>query len=521
VVLVVTNIMDLNIIPLPAEIHPDSDLFSISFDTSILYSEKAKGMADYLAGLLRPATGYPFSIEPLDHRENSENTIMLVIDSDLNLLSESYSLSIKSEKIELLSKTEAGIFYGLQTLRQLLPIEIESNEPVPGLEWKVPCLEILDQPAFSWRGLHLDVSRHMYPMEFLKKFFDMMALHKLNVFHWHLTDDQGWRIEIQKYPRLVEIGAYRESTPIPYKRGKADNQPYGGFYSQNEVRELVSYASQRNITIVPEIEMPGHALAALAAYPEYGCAGEAYKVGCSWGMKDEVFCAGNEELYPFLEDILDEVIELFPGDFIHIGGDECPKVSWKACPKCQNKIEVEGLKDEFELQSYFIRRIGKYLNSKGKRIIGWDETLEGGLAPNAAVMSWRGIEGGISAALRSHDVVMTPNTHCYFDYYQSLEYDTEPPALGGYISLDKVYEFDPCDGIPFDNQKYILGGQGNIWTEFMPTSKQVEYMAYPRASALAEVLWSGPGNDISNFLDRMEIHSKRLKSLGVNFRPLD
>lgn len=518
--LVVTNIMDLNVIPLPAEIHPGSDLFSISFDTGILYSEKAKRMADYLAGLLRPATGYPLLIEHLDQREYFENPIILVIDPDSNLLSESYSLSIRSEKIEFLSKTEAGIFYGLQTLRQLLSVKIESNEPVPGFEWKVPCLEILDQPAFSWRGLHLDVSRHMYPVEFLKKFLDLMALHKLNVFHWHLTDDQGWRIEIQKYPRLVEVGAYRESTPYPHDRGKADNQPYGGFYTQDEVRELVSYASERNISIVPEIEMPGHALAALASYPEYGCAGEAYKVGSSWGMKDEVFCVGNDKLYPFLEDILDEVIELFPGEFIHIGGDECPKINWKACPKCQKKIEREGLKDEFELQSYFIKRIGRFINSKGKRIIGWDETLEGGLADNAAVMSWRGIEGGISAALRSHDVVMTPNTHCYFDYYQTLEYDTEPPALGGYISLEKVYEFDPYDGIPLDKQKYILGGQGNIWTEFMPTSKQVEYMAFPRASALAEVLWSGPGKDFISFSERIKNHIKRLKSMGVNYRPI-
>ncbi len=511
----------MNLIPLPVEIHPGSGSFTITSSTRILYSDKAEFSAKYLAGLLHPATGYMLPMEKIGLKNSTGILIKLEIDPDLGISSEGYFLSITPRQIEISSTSIGGLFYGIQTLRQLLPLEIESSEPVPGLEWKVPCLEIVDQPAFSWRGLHLDVSRHMYPVEFLKSFLDLMALHKLNVFHWHLTDDQGWRIEIQKYPRLVQIGAYRESTPFPHDRGKADNQPYGGFYSQDEVRELVSYASERNISIVPEIEMPGHALAALAAYPQYGCKGEGYKVGCWWGMQDEVFCPGNIELYPFLEDILEEVLDLFPSEFIHIGGDECPKNSWKACPKCQNKIEVEGLKDELELQSYFIRRIGKYLNSKGKRIIGWDETLEGGLAPNAAVMSWRGMEGGVSAALKSHEVVMTPNTHCYFDYYQSLKYDIEPPALGGYISLEKVYEFDPCDGIPFEKQKYILGGQGNIWTEFMPIGNQVEYMAYPRASALAEVLWSGPSKDFISFSERIKNHLKRLKNIGVNYRPID
>ena len=405
----------------------------------------------------------------------------------------------------------AGLFYGVQTLYQLLPPEIEAAAPQPEVSWRIPGIQITDRPRFPWRGMHLDVARHFMPVDFVKKYIDLIAYHKMNTFHWHLTDDQGWRIEIKKYPKLTEIGSSR-------RESMGDGTPHGGFYTQEQIRDLVDYARKRFVTIVPEIELPGHAQAALAAYPELSCTGGPFEVSTKWGVHKEVFCAGNEQTFTFLQDVLTEVMALFPGEVIHIGGDEVPKDRWQACSKCQQRIKDEGLQDEHELQSYFIRRIEAFLNARGRRIIGWDEILEGGLAPNAAVMSWRGMDGGIAAAKAGHEVVMTPTWHCYFDYYQA-KFD-EPKAIGGYLPLRKVYEFEPLpDDIPADQQHFILGGQGNVWTEYIATPEYAEYMAVPRMSALAEVVWSPRSSrDFENFQRRMLSHYDRLVLKNVHFR---
>ncbi|NOX19362.1 MAG: family 20 glycosylhydrolase, partial [Chlorobi bacterium] len=367
-------------------------------------------------------------------------------------------------------------------------------------------------------GMHLDVGRHMFPVSFIKKYIDYLAMHKLNAFHWHLTEDQGWRIEIKKYPRLTEIGAWRKGTQIG-KTAEIDSVRYGGFYTQDEAREIVDYAAKRFITVVPEIEMPGHSLAALASYPFLACASDSFEVGTKWGVYENIYCAGNDSVFTFLEDVLTEVMDLFPSKYIHIGGDEAPKTKWKECPKCQARIKNENLKDESELQSYFIARIEKFLNEHGRQIIGWDEILEGGLAPNADVMSWRGITGGIEAAKLKHNVVMTPGSHCYFDHYQSAP-EGEPLAIGGFLPLEKVYSYEPIpEELNKDERKYIIGVQGNVWTEYIATPEQVEYMALPRMCALAEVAWSPvEKRDTKNFLERMNKHYERLDAMNVNYR---
>ncbi len=361
------------------------------------------------------------------------------------------------------------------------------------------------------------------PVAFIKKFIDLMALHKYNVFHWHLTEDQGWRIEIKQYPKLTTVGARRAATPIPADRTQSDGKPYDGYYTQEEIKAVVAYAQERFITVVPEIEMPGHAVAALTSYPELGCRGEGYEVRTTWGIAKDVFCAGNEAVFTFLENVLSEVLELFPSEYIHIGGDECPKDRWQECPKCQARLQAEGLADEHELQSYFIRRIEGWLDAQGRRLIGWDEILEGGLAPNATVMSWRGSQGGIDAANAGHDVVMSPTTHCYFDYYQAEDQASEPSAIGGFLPLERVYSLNPIPAdIAPDKAHHVLGAQGNLWTEYIPTEAQADYMTYPRATALAEVAWSEPaGRDYADFLARLATHLGRLDRLGVKYRPLD
>ena len=513
--------MNQPIIPKPQKVQLLESSFSFSNNTVILYSSAAQGVAAYLAGLLRPSTGFPFPLRILAEDTAGSEAIILSLSNRPINSPEEYTLTVTPERIQIVAPTAHGLFYGVQSLRQMLPPAIEMDSPAEGLAWNVQAVAIEDAPRFRWRGLLLDVGRHFYPLSFIKKFIDLMALLKYNVFHWHLTEDQGWRIEIHKYPRLTEIGAYRKSTPIAAARDTADNTPYGGYYTQEEVREVVAYAAERFVTVVPEIEMPGHALAALAAYPELGCVGQGYEVGQWWGVIDDVFCAGNDALYPFLEDVLSEIFELFPSEFIHIGGDECPKTRWEACPKCQAKIKAKSLKDEHELQSYVIQRMEKFLNDNGRRLIGWDEILEGGLAPNATVMSWRGAQGGIDAATAGHDVVMSPYTHVYFDYYQSQDKDNEPPAIGGFIPLEKVYQFDPTEGIPVDKTSHVLGGQGNLWTEYLPSSDLVEYRVYPRAAALAETVWSGGERDYAGFLARLPHLLQRLDQLQVNYRPLD
>ena len=371
----------------------------------------------------------------------------------------------------------------------------------------------------------MDVGRHMFAVDFIKKYIDLIAFYKFNTFHWHLTEDQGWRIEIKKYPRLMEIAAFREETPIPSDRLVGDGKRYGGYYTQEQIKEIVAYANERHVTIVPEIELPGHTVAVLAAYPELGCVGTesgGYQVRTTWGIAEDVFCAGKEEVFEFLQGVMEEVLSLFPGTYIHIGGDECPKARWKECQRCQKRIKDENLRDEFELQSWFVRRIERWLQSRGRKIVGWDEILEGGVSQVATVMSWRGSEGGIKAALAGNDVIMTPNTYCYLDYYQHTEREREPPAIGGHLPLQQVYQYEVVpEELPPDKARHILGGQGNIWTEYMPTSEQVEYMAFPRAIAISEVLWSHPKHrDYRAFEHRLRQHLPHLDALSVNYRPL-
>lgn len=432
---------------------------------------------------------------------------------------EGYVLEIGDGEIRISAQTYAGYFYGIQTLLQLLP-----DAPDGNAEITLPACRIVDYPRFSWRGFMLDSARHFQSVEWIKKLIDLLASQKINTLHWHLTDDQAWRIEIRKYPELTRRGAWRESIGFDLSPESSTHYDrsgrYGGFYSQEDIREIVRYAADRNITIVPEIELPGHAVAALTVFPELGCTGGPYAMRLVGGVAEDVFCAGNPKTYSFLEDVLAETATLFPGMFFHIGGDECPKIRWRDCPKCQAKIASENLKNEHELQSFVIRRMEKFLAGKGKRLIGWDEILEGGLAPNATVMSWRGASGGIAAAKLGHDVVMTPNSHCYFDYSQART--GEPRSIGGFIPLERVYKFNPTAGVPDEFHRHILGGQANLWTEYIPNEAHAEYMIAPRISALAEVLWT-PRERLAwdDFQDRMSAQYRRFEKAKINYRKPD
>ncbi len=446
-------------------------------------------------------------------RFSETNTPRILCQINKKANKEAYQLDAMNDGSVRIMGSEAGVFYGLMSLLQL---ECQQrNAPTLTLP------QVDDQPAFSWRGMHLDVSRHFFPVSFIKKYIDLLAMYKFNTFHWHLTDDQGWRIEIKKYPALTQIGAKRKETMVgkyfePYV---GDNMPVNGFYTQEEIKDVVRYAQQRHINIVPEIEMPGHALAALTAYPQYACQKNAKEVMTKWGVSDDVFCC-NDSTLRFLKNILTEVMDLFPSPFIHIGGDEVPKTRWKACSTCQRIITKNKLKDEHELQSYFIRKIDAFITSKGRKTIGWDEILEGGLAPGAAVMSWRGVDGGIAAAKQKHQVVMSPGTHCYFDHYQGNVHQ-EPLAIGGYTPIEKVYAYDPIPAsLTKEEAVYILGAQANVWTEYIPNSNHAEYMAFPRALALSEVLWTGkqrPGFD--DFKERLRSHFSMLDTLKVQYSP--
>ena len=510
-----------HVVPKPVALTPLEGVFPLSPRTQIAIATDAEAVADYLRQLLRPATGCPLDIKQVSDSRARPDTILLALsEHGESLGTEGYSLTVTPESIVIRAPRPAGLFYGVQTLRQLLPAEIERRNGACRGPWVVPAVEIIDEPRFRWRGLCLDVARHFFPVDFVKRYIDLLALHKMNVLHLHLTEDQGWRIEIKKYPRLTDIGSKREATPIPSNRKELDGKPYEGFYTQDQIRDMVQYAASRFVTVVPEVEMPGHCMAALAAYPALGCTGGPYKVRTYWGIEEDVYCAGNDEVYTFLQHVLTEVFDMFPGQFIHIGGDECPKGVWEQCPRCQARIKQEGLSGEAALQSYFIKRIEAFVNANGRRLIGWDEILEGGLAPNASVMSWRGVEGGVHAASAGHDVVMSPKTHCYFDYYQSRDQEHEPPAIGGFIPLEEVYSFDPIPPeLPADKVGHILGAQGNVWTEYMPSNRQVEYMTFPRASALSEVLWTPRAAcDYSEFTARLRVLLHRLKALDVSFR---
>jgi len=424
---------------------------------------------------------------------------------------EAYTLTTSKKGIVIHGNSARGVFYGIQTLLQLLPPEVYGTAGLTKNKGiKIPQVDIQDEPRYGWRGMHLDVGRHFYSVEFIKKYIDMLAMHKMNVFHWHLTEDQGWRIEIKKYPKLTEIGSIRKN---------ADGTTYGGFYTQEQVKEVVAYAASRFINVMPEIEMPGHSVAALAAYPELSCTGGPFEVRTAWGVSDDVYCAGKEATFAFVQDVLTEVIALFPFKYLHIGGDECPKGRWAKCPDCQKRMKTEGLKDEMQLQSYFIQRIEKFLIANNRSLVGWDEILEGGLAPEATVMSWRGVDGGIEAARQGHDVIMSPNSHCYFDHYQG-DPKFEPKAIGGYLTLEKVYSYEPTpEELNTEEAKHVLGAQANVWTEYILTEKQVEYMTLPRMSALAEVVWTPKVlRDYEKFSHRMERQYQRFDAMKLNYR---
>ncbi|WP_299115729.1 family 20 glycosylhydrolase [uncultured Winogradskyella sp.] len=503
--------IEVDVIPEVDSVLGYNDEFIIENKTTISFSETFKVSANFLQSFILNGSGIQLkSIE--------KNGSILFIQND-SIPSEGYKLETFKDKIKIIASSDQGAFYGVQTLRQLMPASLE-NGSFDKDKIRIEAVSIKDEPKFPYRGMHLDVGRHMYSVDFIRKYIDAMAMLKMNIFHWHLTEDQGWRIEIKKYPKLQEIAAYRDETLVRHYSDQPhqfDGKKYGGYYSQEEIKDIVTYAEERFVTIIPEIEMPGHSQAAIAAYPELGCKGEQVEVAKKWGVFEEIYCT-KDETFNFLEDLLDEVLELFPGKYIHIGGDEAPKTRWKSCSDCQARIKSEGLKDEHELQNYFIMRIENYLNSKGRQIIGWDEILEGGLAPNATVMSWRGTSGAVEAAKSGHNVVMTPTSHCYFDYYQSDNED-EPLAIGGYLPLEKVYNFNPIpEELSKEESKYVLGAQGNVWTEYMPTEDKVEYMTFPRMLAMSEVLWSKPEHkDYVDFVSKVENFHKRLDALDINY----
>jgi len=510
---------DFNIIPRPQQVNVSNDApFTLSAKTVISLGTNSQDMkrnANMLASYIEQATG----IRPAIGKGKSGVAIILTIDKTI-ANAEGYKLDADAKHIRIAGASAAGVFYGIQTLRKSLPLVNGKASKV-----SIPAVHIADAPRFAYRGTHLDVSRHFVTADSVRQFIDMLALHNINRFHWHLTDDQGWRIEIKKYPLLTQIGSKRAQTVIGHNSGKYDGKPYSGFYTQKQIRDIVKYAADRYITIVPEIDLPGHMQAALAAYPDMGCTGGPYEVWQKWGVSDNVLCAGNDKTLTFIDNVLKEITQLFPSKYIHVGGDECPKTQWQKCPKCQARIKAlnleakDGHSAEERLQSYIITQASNYLKSLGRNTIGWDEILEGGLAEGATVMSWRGESGGIAAAKQHHDVVMTPNSYLYFDYYQSLDKDNEPLDIGGYLPLETVYSYEPMPKeLTADEARHIIGVQANIWTEYMPTFKQMQYMALPRLAALSEVQWSQPAlKDYTSFTNRLTEFTHLYDRLGYNY----
>lgn len=496
---------DYEIIPKPLDVNCKGDAsFLLKDGVYVIYPENNQKMqdnAEFLVDYVEKQTGVKLTSHagmPVD------GAICLTLDlNDDN--AEAYKLIVNDKRVCISGASEAGVFYGIQTLRKSLPVAQDINV-------NLSAVEIYDKPRFAYRGAMLDVARHFYTVDEVKTFIDMLALHNINRFHWHLTDDQGWRIEIKKYPKLMSVASERKETVVGrWYSGIYDGKPYGGYYTQDELRDVIDYAAKRHITIIPEVDLPGHMQAALTAYPELGCTGGPYEVRTIWGVSQDVLCVGNDFTLQFVKDVLSEVADIFPSEYIHIGGDECPKVRWEKCPKCQERIKSLGLKSdakhtkEQRLQSYMIQEAAKYLKEKGKRIIGWTEILEGGLVPDATLMSWIGESGGIEAAHQHHDVIMTPNTYLYFDYYQSKKVEDEPLAIGGYLPIEKTYNYEPMPKeLTKEEQQYIKGVQANLWTEYIPVFSQVQYMVLPRLGAVAEVQWTDPSKkDYKGFLRRV------------------
>ena len=513
------------IVPLPSSLAVKPGHFTLTSSTQIVVDEPLRGLGRRLAGMLETPTGFEVAVRTGAAPKTHHIALRLQPSLAGSLADEGYNLEVAERAITIRAAAPAGVFYGIQTLRQLLPKEIFREARAENVEWRVPLATISDKPRFGWRGAHLDVSRHFQPKEFVKKYIDLLALHKMNRFHWHLTDDQGWRLEVRKYPRLTEVAAWRSETLIGRHRliGQSfDGRRHGGFYTQDDVREIVAYATDRFITVVPEIEMPGHSQAVIAAYPELGVTTDKVEPRTIWSISPYILNAEPKTI-AFMQDVLEEVLELFPSPWIHVGGDEALKTQWKESPRIQARIAELGLKNEEELQSWFIRQMDTFLTAKGRRLIGWDEILEGGLAENATVMSWRGVEGALAAARSGHDAVMAPTSHTYFDYAQVKDTAREPLNIGGFLPLETVYTWEP---MPADLEpqfhKHILGVQGQLWTEYLPTSRAVEYNAFPRLTALAEVAWTETAmRRLDTFLPRLATHLERLRILDVNFRPLD
>ncbi|TQO37626.1 hexosaminidase [Arenibacter algicola] len=510
---------DINIVPKPLEMKLNQGAFRFTKDTKLVAANDQTQVFEVLQNKFVSAAGWNLGVV---NTAPSSNFVQL--STDVSLPEEAYNLKVTENQVIIYASGHNGFLYGLETIRQLLPVSIESKNVVSNMNWDIPNVEIKDSPRFKWRGFMLDVSRHFFDKDYVMETIDQLALLKMNTLHLHLVDDQGWRIEIKKYPKLTEVGGFRvdqedkpwNARPTP-ELGKETT--YGGFYTQGDIKEIVAYAESRGITVVPEIEMPAHVMSAIAAYPELSCFQKPIMVpsGGVWPITD-IYCPGKETTFEFLENVLLEVMELFPSRYIHVGGDEATKTNWEKCTDCKKRIQEEGLETVEELQSYFIRRMERFLSSKGRTLLGWDEILEGGLAPGATVMSWRGVKGGLEASEAGHDVVMTPNSHCYFDYYQG-DQDAEPLAWGGNLPLSKVYQFDPVvEGMSEEQGNHVLGGQANLWTEYVPTKAQAEYMTYPRLAALAEAVWSSKDNrNWDDFSNRVSSLFQRYGIMGVNY----
>lgn len=514
------NVANYDVVPAPQKIEVlNGGVYELNSSTTIVYPEgnvKLEKVAQLLSDDIFANCGYKLAVSS----SATQNSITLALDAS-NAEKEGYIMNVTKDGVVISGGSESGVFYGTQTLRKSIPASSK------GMSVEFPLGRVVDAPRFGYRGMMLDVSRHFEPLDSVKKLIDILALHNLNTLHFHLTDDQGWRVEIKKYPKLTTIGAKRDETVIGRNSGKYDGIPYGEglFYTQDELKDLVAYASERFVTIVPEIDLPGHQLAALAAYPEFGCEGGPYKVWTQWGVSDDVMCAGNEKSMQFLEDVLGEIIEIFPSQYIHVGGDECPKIKWKTCAKCQARIKNEKIKGDKKhtaeeyLQSSVIGQMERFVESKGRHIIGWDEILEGGLTPNATVMSWRGIQGGIEAAKQGNNAIMTPNQYLYFDYYQTADTSNEPLAIGGFVPMSQVYGYEPvAESLTPEEAKHIIGVQANLWCEYIPNFNQLTYMILPRMAALSEVQWSNKDNkNYEAFLSRCARLTDHYARLGYNF----
>ena len=509
------------VVPLPEHIVEGQGTFRLTSDAEVVLlfdDERLSGVTAALNKVLMPLFGRGPRVRHADKAADHAVNVT----RDETMPAEAYRLFVTPCRIDIVAGGAQGAFYAVQTLRQLLPAAAYEADDVRAVE--LPVVTIEDKPCLGYRGMMLDVGRHFFTVDEVKEALDIMALHKLNVFHWHLTDDQGWRIEIRKYPKLTEIGSVRSRTLIGRDPGgeydencKFDETPYGGYYTQDEIRDIVDYAAKRFITVIPEIEFPGHAVGALASYPWLGCTGEQYEVRQTWDIDDRVFCIGKETTFEFIEGVLEEVVGLFPSEYIHIGGDECPTVMWEKCPHCKARMKAEGLRRPRQLQNYATARVEKFLNARGRRLIGWDEILEGDVTPTATIMSWRGAKGGIEAARQGNHAIMAPTTNCYLDYYQTRDTAREPLAIGGYLPVEKVYELDPYEQLTPAEQVCILGVQANLWTEYIATWPHAEYMLLPRLSALAEVGWSLDRKDYAGYLHRVRRLARIYDACGYNY----